>query len=147
MPMPIHKWSGKPVGLFHHFHQQWAGSICDALNAGRLSEGFYALLDQRTAEVVPDVVALEREPRLGKQTRSPGGIAVAAAPPKTRFTSEASDEEVYAARADRIAIYHPFGDVVAMIELVSPGNKSGCHAIRSFVELSVDQSFEADFSD
>jgi hypothetical protein len=41
--MPIHDWSGKPVGLFHHFHQRWAGSICDALNAGRLPKGFYAL--------------------------------------------------------------------------------------------------------
>ena len=33
--MPIHDWSKGPAGLFHHFHQRWAISICDALNAGR----------------------------------------------------------------------------------------------------------------
>ena len=33
-----------PAGLFHHFHQRWAVAICDALNAGCLPNGFYALL-------------------------------------------------------------------------------------------------------
>ena len=108
--MPIHEWSHKPPGLFHHFHQRWAVSICDALNAGHLPQGFYALLDQRAAD----------------------------APPKTRFTSQASDEDIYAAKADRIAIYHPMGDVVAIIEIASPGNKHSRHAIRSFVEKTVD---------
>jgi hypothetical protein len=51
--MPIHDWSRKPVGLFHHFHQRWAVSICDALNAGRLPDGFYALLEQHAAGVIP----------------------------------------------------------------------------------------------
>ena len=62
--MPIHDWSRKPVGLFHHFHQQWVGSICNALNAGRLPKGFYALLEQHAAGVIPDVVTLERGPRI-----------------------------------------------------------------------------------
>ena len=31
--MPIHDWSHVPAGLFHHFHQHWAVSICDTLNA------------------------------------------------------------------------------------------------------------------
>ena len=132
--MPIHDWSRKPAGLFHHFHQQWAGSICNALNAGRLPQGFYALLDQRAAGVVPDVVTLEREPRVGEIHVPQGGIAVADAPPRTRFMSQASDEGIYAAKADRVAIYHPIGDVVAVIEIVSPGNKNSRHAIRSFAE-------------
>lgn len=136
--MPIHDWSRKPPGLFHHFHQQWAGSICNALNAGSLPQGFYALLDQRAAGVVPDVVTLERESTGGKSHLLRGGIAVADAPPKTRFVSQASDEDVYAAKADRIAVYHPMGDVVAIIEIVSPGNKNSRHAIRSFVDKTVD---------
>ena len=100
MPMPIHDWSRKPPGLFHHFHQRWAVSICDALNAGHLPQGFYALLDQRAAGVVPDD-----------------------APPKTRFTSQASDEDIYAAKADRIAIYHPMGDIVAITRSCRPGTR------------------------
>ena len=41
-------------------------------------------------------------------------------------------------RRDRIAIYNPLGDVVSVIELVSPGNKNSRHAIRSFVEKTLD---------
>jgi hypothetical protein len=137
-PMPIHDWSRKPVGLYHHFHQQWVGSICNALNAGRLPAGFYALLEQYAAGVIPDVVTLERGPRSGERPDAPCGIAVADAPPRTRFVSQASDEDLYAAKADRIAVYNPLGDVVAVIELVSPGKKNSRHAIRSFVEKTLD---------
>ena len=126
--MPIHDWSRRPVGLFHHFHQQWVGSICNALNAGRLPKGFYALLEQHAAGVIPDVVTLERGPKSRECPDPPGGIAVAEAPPKTRFMSQATNEDIYAARADRIAVYNPLGDVVAVIELVSPGNKNSRHA-------------------
>ena len=136
--MPIHDWSRKPAGLFHHFHQQWAGAICDSLNAGRLPEGFYALLEQHSAGVEPDILALEREPRAGRSHTPRGGIAVADAPPPTRFVTQASEEDIYASKADRIAIYHPLGDVVAIIELVSPGNKNSRHSIRSFVEKTLD---------
>jgi hypothetical protein len=136
--MPIHDWSRKPVGLFHHFHQRWAVSICDALNAGRLPKGFYALLGQRAAGVIPDVVTLERGPRSRERSDSPGGIAVAEVPPKTRFMSQSTDEDLYAAKANRIAVYNPLGDVVAIVELISPGNKNSRHAIRSFVEKTLD---------
>ena len=136
--MPIHDWSRKPVGLFHHFHQQWVGSICNALNAGCLPKGYYALLEQHAAGVIPDVVTLERGPRSRECPDSPGGIAVSEAPPKTRFISQATDEDMYAAKADRIAIFNPLGDVVAVIELVSPGNKNSRHALRSFVETTLD---------
>lgn len=136
--MPIHHWSRKPAGLFHHFHQQWAGSICNALNGGLLPEGFYALLEQQSAGVEPDILALEREPRVGRSHSPRAGIAVADAPPSTRFVTQASEEDIFAAKADRIAIYHPLGDVVAIIELVSPGNKNSRHAIRSFVEKTLD---------
>ena len=98
--MPIHDWSRKPVGLFHHFHQQWVGSICNALNAGCLPKGFYALLEQHAAGVIPDVFTLERGPRSRERPDSPGGIAVSEAPPKTRFMSQATDEDMYAAKAE-----------------------------------------------
>lgn len=135
--MPIHDWSRAPAGLFHHFHQYWAVSICTALNAGRLPKGFSALIEQSAAGVYPDVITLERGPKAGGRRNAPGGIAVATAPPKTRFVSQASDEEVYAAKANRIAIHHPLGEVVSLIEIVSPGNKNSRHALRAFVEKSL----------
>jgi hypothetical protein len=54
------------------------------------------------------------------------------------IVSQASDEDLYAAKANRIAVYNPLGDVVAVIELVSPGKKNSRHAIRSFVEKTLD---------
>jgi hypothetical protein len=44
----------------------------------------------------------------------------------------------YAKRADRVVIRHGRGKVVAVIEVVSPGNKDSRNAIRSFVEKSAD---------
>jgi Protein of unknown function (DUF4058) len=44
----------------------------------------------------------------------------------------------YAKRADRVVIRHGRGKVVALIEVVSPGNKESRHAIRSFIEKAAD---------
>jgi len=60
-------------------------------------------------------------------------VAVADAPPQARFISSAQ-LDLYAHKANRIAIKHRLGQVVAVIEVLSPGNKSGLHALRSFVE-------------
>lgn len=43
----------------------------------------------------------------------------------------------YAQKANRISIRHPLGEVVAVIEIVSPGNKDSRHSLRSFVEKAV----------
>jgi len=45
-----------------------------------------------------------------------------------------AEPDFYTHKANRIAIKHRLGQVVAVIEIVSPGNKSGVHALRSFVE-------------
>ena len=37
-------------------------------------------------------------------------------------------------RANRVAIRHRLGEVVCIIEIVSPGNKATRSAVRSFVE-------------
>ena len=34
--MPMHDWKRVPPPIYHHFHEQWTISICDALNAGLL---------------------------------------------------------------------------------------------------------------
>jgi hypothetical protein len=112
-------------------------SICDTLNAGRLPKGYYALIEQSAAGVYPDVITLESEPRVGGRRDVLTGAAVATVPPKTRFVSQASDQDMYAAKANRIAIHHSLGDVVAIVEIVSPGKKSSRHALRAFVEKSL----------
>lgn len=51
--------------------------------------------------------------------------------------STPSDAARYARRANRISVRHPLGQVVAVIELVSPGNKDSRNALRAFVNKAV----------
>jgi Protein of unknown function (DUF4058) len=48
------------------------------------------------------------------------------------------DLALYARRANRIRIQHPHGQVVAVIEIVSPGNKNSATALRAFVHKAAD---------
>lgn len=135
--MPVHDWSVIEPNLFHHFHQAWTMAICNRLNSGLLPRGFSALVEQHTAGVVPDVLAIERR-RGGTPIREPiGGALVTAEPPRTRLVLHA-DDEVLASRGNRITIRHPLGEIVSVIEVLSPGNKSSRSAMKSFVDNTVE---------
>lgn len=112
--MPVHDWTRVDANLFHDFHQTWSITIRHVLNGGLLPKGFSALVEKDAAEVVPDVLALERLSRDGQAALS-----------QTQ-------------RSNRITIRHPLGRVVSIIEIVSPGNKAGRSALRSFVEKTVE---------
>jgi len=131
--MPIHDWPRLEAGDFHHFHQRWIQDIAGALNKGGLPPDFMAMAEQVTGRPIPDVVALQtREPR-----GASGGLAVQTAPPTARHIAKI-ERVNYAKRADRVVIRHGRGKVVAIIEIVSPGNKDSRNALRTFVEKSVD---------
>jgi hypothetical protein len=132
--MPIHDWTRLEAGDFHHFHQTWVVAIGNTLNGGLLPPGYLAMVEQVTGRPIPDVVTLQtREPQEGPE----GGVAVATAPPTARVIAR-MERINYAKRADRVVIRHGRGKVVAIIEIVSPGNKESRHAIRSFVEKAAD---------
>ena len=132
--MPIHDWTRAEAGDFHHFHQTWIPLLAAALNDGGLPPEFMALAEQVTGRPTPDVVTLEaRSPR-----GSAGGVAIAPAPPPSARVIQKFERINYAKRADRVVIRHGRGRVVAIIEIVSPGNKDSRHAIRSFVEKAAD---------
>ena len=59
------------------------------------------------------------------------------APPRTSVVRQA-DGRVYVRRANQIVVRHRHGQVVAVVELVSPGNKASTSALRTFVEKSSD---------
>jgi hypothetical protein len=71
-----------------------------------------------------------------------GGLKVATAPPGTRLVQRTDEAEIYANKADRITVRHRHGEVVAVVEIVSPGNKATKSAIRAFVEKSADLIFQ-----
>lgn len=130
--MPIHDWTRVGAGDFHHFHQTWIPLLAASLNGGGLPPGFMALADQVTGRPIPDVVTLEARSPKGPA----GGVAVAPAP--SARVVQKFERINYAKRADRVVIRHGRGRVVAIIEIVSPGNKESRHAIRSFVEKTAD---------
>lgn len=134
--MPMHDWSRVDLNVYHHFHQMWTVEIATALNQGLLPPGFSAMVEHHAGRLQPDVLALERRPRGEGGDRKPGGNVVVADPPRTRHVLR-SQLEKSAARGNRIAIHHAMGDVVCMIELVSPGNKHSKGALRDFIEKSV----------
>jgi hypothetical protein len=129
--MPIHDWSRVENSVYHHFHQRWTISICDSLNSGLLPSTYSALVEQHAAGLVPDVLAVERQ----NGAPSPGvkGGVLVAEPPKTRLILE-SKLNLLHLRANRIAIRRRMGQVVCIIEIVSPGNKDSRAALRSFVD-------------
>ncbi len=59
-------------------------------------------------------------------------------PGHSAFIEAETDSAACARKANRIVVRHEFGHVVAVIEVVSPGNKDSAHAIRSFTTKAVD---------
>ncbi|OWK42323.1 DUF4058 family protein [Fimbriiglobus ruber] len=132
--MPIHDWTRVKAGTFHNFHYRWIAAIMDRLNAGLLPAGFFAMAEQRLGGPEPDVISLQTPLREGDSSFAPGGPVVA---PRTRFVERAESVR-YAQKTNRVAIHHDLGTVVAVIEIVSPGNKDSRRAIRSFARKSAD---------
>lgn len=139
--MPVHDWTRVDAGIFHAFHHGWIWAIGDALNGGLLPKDYYALPEQYAGGFGPDVLALEstagRENEALKATEvdsSDGGTALAVAPPKLAPTAE-TELEFYHRKQSTLVVRHVTGDrVVAMVEIVSPGNKSSTSAMRAFIE-------------
>ena len=143
--MPIHDWTRVPDWIFHHFHQEWISSLSRALNAGVLPEGYYALSEQRAVGVGPDVLTLkspESSHGSGGTTGSSdpslpvsrGGTSVLLDKPRVALTAEA-DADFYSRKQNVVGVRDSDSDaLVAVIEIVSSGNKSSQSRIKRFIE-------------
>lgn len=134
--MPVHDWTRVPAGLFHHFHQDWSIEIARALNRGLLPRGLSALVEQRSGVVESDVLTIEGQSPFGSVDVEKDVDVATIPPPRTRVIQRTS-KELYARRANRIVVKHHLGRVLAVIEIISPGNKDSRSALREFVEKSV----------
>lgn len=136
--MPIHDWTRVEAGIFHAFHHGWIEEIARALNRGLLPPDYYALPEQRAAGFGPDVLTLEKGDSADGATEvetSPvsGAGAVLLAAPKLQPTAE-TDMAFYRRKQKTVTVRHVSGDrMVAMVEIVSPGNKAARIPLRSFV--------------
>src|SRR4051812_9612071 len=139
--MPNHDWTKVNAGTWHDFHLAWIAEIRNALNGGLLPPSYYAQAEQIAGPMGPDVLTLQT-PELpsGFDASEPtgGGLAVATAPPRAWLVDEAEMND-YVLKRRTLVIRHISGDrIVALIELVLPGNKAARFALRSFVEKAVE---------
>jgi len=140
--MPVHDWSRVDARIFHAFHHGWIEELSRALNRGVLPPDYYALPEQFAGGFGPDVLTLtapqndEGDGTASERKDRNGGLLVAQ--PKMAPTAE-TDLEFYRRKQTPVVVRHVSGDrVVALIEVVSPGNKSSRHALRSFIEKAAD---------
>jgi hypothetical protein len=142
--MPIHDWTRVPDGTFHHFHSGWLTRLSDRLNEGLLPDDCYAMADQVAGELGPDVLTLQEKGEDNGEPHATGTISGGAAlctrtttPPQVRFTirDEAGAQQ---RKRRRLVIHHSSDDrILAILEVVSPGNKSSASALRQFVKKAV----------
>jgi Protein of unknown function (DUF4058) len=134
--MPVHDWTRVTAGTFHDFHCTWIPQIKNRLNEGLLPPEYYAQVEQVTGEIIPDVLTLRTGPAFESLALDDGGgtaTAVAAVPPQVKFTAEL-EIDAYASLARDVVIRHSSNDrIVALIEVLSPGNKSGRAAFQAFL--------------
>ena len=152
--MPIHDWTRVDAGIFHHFHQQWIVAITNVLNQRFLPREYYALAEQHGASFEPDVLTLKTSgsakldegvvdsPFSSTSTHRGGnglaGGGVLVGEPKARIKAE-TDLEFYRRKQNVAAVRHVSGDeLVAVVEIVSKGNKSGRTAFDDFVRKSAE---------
>ena len=135
--MAVHDWTRAGAGVFHDFHGSWVAELKKALNAAVLPENYYAMAEPGAQDISPHVLPtqacgsvstpLDRGPR--------GATAVKETPPKVRFTAVADESEAYALKRRSLVIRHTAGDViVALVEILSPGNKNRQRAFERFLD-------------
>jgi hypothetical protein len=138
--MPIHDWTRVTAGTFHAFHTAWIGQLQEAFNQGLLPAEYYALAEQSAGAIGPDVLTLETSgpPARDMDEREPeGGIAVAERAPRVQKTVTAASA-FYLARRRALVVRHASDDrVVAMLEIVSQGNKGKRTALDAFVDKAI----------
>lgn len=145
--MSIHDWTRVDPGIFHAFHLHWVAELDQALNQGLLPPDYYALPEQVAGPGNPDVLTLQLNqpgaaptpPANGARAAGGGGVVAAAVPPKVQFRDQA-DSAAYARKTRAVVVRHAASAdrIVAVIEVVSPGNKSSRHAVRAFTEKAAD---------
>ena len=141
--MPIHDWTRVSAGTWHDFHHSWTAEIRTALNSGLLPPDYYAQSEQIAGPLGPDVLTLQEpdSPNGHAPSEGGGGVAVLTTAPRFRATAEAEMND-YVLKRRTVVIRHSSDDrIIALLEIVSPGNKSARRAIELFVEKAVESLY------
>jgi hypothetical protein len=146
--VPVHDWTLVEDGVFHDFHTVWIAEIRSALNANLLPKGYYALAEQHTGYGIADILTLHADPVEPRALPSlppeaeTGGTAIAQAPPRVR--RRRSIEPTSRELRRSIAIRHVSGHrLVAMLEIIFPGNKDRAQSAFDFATKGTDSLHSA----
>lgn len=130
--MPMHDWTRVETWVYHNFHTVWIVAAYRGINA-RLPKGFYAMAEQSLRTMGPDVLTL-RSPDSTPGQGGGSGTATLIKPATTAFAATDSVGRRPGFNQKRVVVRHKSGNqIVAIVELVSPGNKDSKQALRSFV--------------
>ena len=131
--MPAYDWTPHPDAWFHHVHNAWIYQLVPALNGGLLPDGFFAAGEQKLSGGEPDAFTYELD--VGRADDAPrgGGVRTLDAPPRASFVVAGAGD--YSLKEDRVSVRTGEDEtLVAVVELVSRGNKSSRRRLRQFVE-------------
>jgi hypothetical protein len=137
--MAAHDWTRVSDGAFHDFHYSWVLEIKRALKRGLLPQGYYVMAEQFGGDLgAPDVLTLQAAGPAGESQGPLAGTATLTDAPPAVDTRTTIPRDFYARAQRTVVIRHTSGDrIVAMIEVLSRGNKSNRHALRSFLDKAV----------
>jgi hypothetical protein len=136
--MPMHDWTRVEAGIYHDFHNVWLLAIRKALNGGLLPGSYYALMEQVTLSSEADLLTLQGPTGNGAGFKRGRGVHSAVATRPAVAVLEREERAPKKRPRDRIAVRHVSNHkVVAVIELLSPGNKAGARTFKEFVSKAV----------
>jgi hypothetical protein len=148
--MPVHDWSQVAHGVFHDFHCSWITHLKEQLNRV-LPQEYYAMAEQRIGTGIGDVVTLS----IGEDGEADypassacGTITVNSSartavriedlPPRVTRHLILDDPPEVMERARRIVVRTQRDHrVIAIVEIVSPGNKNNRYRLQTFVEKTI----------
>ncbi len=134
--MPMHDWTKVEAGIYHAFHGPWLQAIARALNNGLLPAAYYAMTEQVTMSVEADVLTLQIPHANGTPAGS-GVLSLTTTRPAVGVLVR--EQQAAPKRRGRVLVRHvSTHKVVAVIELVSPGNKSAKREYAAFVMKAAD---------
>jgi len=130
--MPVHDWNRVDPGIFHDFHHEWISVTRRELNRILRGSDYYALAEQIVSGFGPDVLTLKlpgNEPEVPLPRDSSMSVMVA---PQSKIAIQ-SAPGWYTNRKKSVVVRHVSDHrVVAVLEIVSPGNKTSQRAISAF---------------
>lgn len=131
--MPVHDWTRVSDGAFHDFHYSWVLEIKRALKR-MLPKGYYVMAEQIGGDLgTPDVLTLQA----ATESSLAGTATLAESPPLVHARATITRDH-YARLQRSVVVRHTSDDrIVAMIEVISAGNKSSRHALRSLLDKAV----------